>query len=160
MPRMTLYVPDNLKAQMDEIAEAINWSAVAQEAFKQAVAVSAIKREPANMEQVIERLRASKARVDRRSRESGRECGKRWAGQAAEYDELKRVADWTRMQGAVIPFTVEAFKQLIDPMQKMDRYAWHNFWLKHGEGDVNDTFAEGFINGAAEIFSEIENQLR
>lgn len=159
MARVTLYVPENLKARMDNVSEPVNWSAVAQEAFKEAVAVNLIQREPTNMEQVIERLRASKARADRTALQSGREHGKLWACETAEYDELKRIADWTRMEGVVIPFNISALKEVIDPSRRKDKYAWHEFWQKHSDGDVNDAFAEGFIKSAAKIFQEIECHL-
>jgi predicted transcriptional regulator len=37
MPRVTLYIPDDLKARMDEVSEAVNWSAIAQQAFRDVV---------------------------------------------------------------------------------------------------------------------------
>jgi hypothetical protein len=159
MPRVTLYVPEDLKARMDEIDQSVNWSAVAQSAFREAVTVDAIKRNPTDMEPVIERLRASKARVDRESLEAGRICGRTWAATTAEYDELRRLADWTRITTVTVPFTLNALKQLIDPAETMDLYRWHDFWQQSGNGHADDAFAEGFIKGAAELFEEIEDHL-
>jgi hypothetical protein len=159
MPRVTLYVPDDLKARMDDVGEAENWSAIAQAAFRKAVATHFVRRNPTDMKEVIERLRASKERVEQRSRESGIECGKTWARQSAEYDELKRIAEWTTMEGVEVPYTLDALTGLIDPEREMDRYSWHDFWEKHGAGSVDDAFAEGFIEGAAEIFDEIADEL-
>src|SRR5947209_133679 len=93
MPRVTLYVSDDLKALMDEVGEAENWSAVAQGAFREAVAVHAIKKEPDNMDHVIERLRASKERATQNSFNSGKVSGKNWAMERAEWEELKRVSE-------------------------------------------------------------------
>jgi hypothetical protein len=59
MPRVTLYIPGDLKARMDEI-EAVNWSAIAQQAFKEVVINLAARKETATMDDVVERLRASK----------------------------------------------------------------------------------------------------
>jgi hypothetical protein len=159
MPRVTLYVTDDLKARMDEVGEAVNWSALAQRAFREAVAIHTLKRNPTDMKQVIERLRASKARTEERSRESGKECGKTWAQQAAEYDELKQIAGYAKINVAPAPMDLNALQTLIDPEREMDRYQWHDFWQTHGDGDPNDAFAEGFIEGAAEVFDEIEDQL-
>jgi hypothetical protein len=161
MPRVTLYVTDELKARMDEVRETVNWSAVAQGAFREAVAIHAVKRNPTDMNEVIERLRASKARVEERSRESGKECGKTWAQQAAEYDELKRIAGYAKIKQVPAPVNLEAVQTLIDPEKEMTRYEWHDFWQKHGDGDgdPNDAFAEGFVEGATEIYDEIADQL-
>ncbi len=37
MARMTIYIPDDLKARMDEAGENTNWSEIAQKAFEAAV---------------------------------------------------------------------------------------------------------------------------
>src|SRR5258708_7816585 len=93
MPRVTLYVPDDLKARMDEAGEAINWSAVAQRAFREAVALNSLRKEPTDMNEVVERLRASKERVQEADEETGKAAGAQWARETAEFDELKRVAE-------------------------------------------------------------------
>jgi hypothetical protein len=159
MPRVTLYVPDDLKTRMDSVGEAINWSAVAQGAFREAVAIHSVKRNPTDMKEVVERLRASKARVDERSREAGKSCGARWAKQAAEYDQLQSINVWTKINVGPVPLNLGALQNLIDPKQGMDRYAWHDFWEKWGEGTPNDAFAEGFIEGAAEVYDDVADQL-
>jgi hypothetical protein len=46
MASVNLYVPDDLKAQMDEAGEAINWSAVAQRAFLSEILNPAVRKEP------------------------------------------------------------------------------------------------------------------
>jgi len=106
-----------------------------------------------------ERLRASKARVDERSREAGKSCGARWAKQAAEYDQLQSINVWTKINVDHVPLNLGALQNLIDPKQGMDRYAWHDFWEKWGEGTPNDAFAEGFIEGAAEVYDDVADQL-
>ncbi|HZK89736.1 MAG TPA: hypothetical protein VFC56_06270 [Stellaceae bacterium] len=156
MPRITLYVPEELKDRMDAIGEIANWSSIAQAAFKEAVALNALRRNPSDMEQIIERLRVSKARVDREREGAGREFGSIWAQQVSEYDELRRISNWTRIKEVPVPFTVEALKAIMDPKQTMDRYAWHDFWQRHGDGEVSDAFAKGFIMAAAEVFEEVE----
>jgi hypothetical protein len=37
MPRVTVYVDDNLKARMDDAGKDLNWSAIAQRAFSGAI---------------------------------------------------------------------------------------------------------------------------
>src|SRR5271166_4530430 len=93
MPRITLYVPNDLKAGMDEAGEALNWSALAQRAFREAILNRSVRRSPKDMTSVVERLRASKERIEARDHEAGQAQGREWAETAAEYDELKRVAE-------------------------------------------------------------------
>ena len=38
MPKVTVYVPDDLKARMDAVGESVNWSGEAQKAFQCALA--------------------------------------------------------------------------------------------------------------------------
>ena len=92
MPKLNIYVPDEMKARMDAVEKSANWSAVAQRAFdlelKHLEAVKEIK----DMSDVIERLRTSKARTVAEKAEEGREAGVNWAKHEAEYEELKRIA--------------------------------------------------------------------
>src|SRR4051812_9338803 len=112
MPRVTLYVPDDLKARMDEVGELVNWSAIAQRAFGEAVASHRLRKDPTDMKEVIERLRASKERIEAQAESYGKECGKKWAMQSAEYDELKRIAEFD--DGGHDP-NLETLQLLIDP---------------------------------------------
>ncbi len=92
MPKISIYVPDEMKVRMDAAESRANWSAHAQRAFSIELdhleAITEIK----SMTDVIERLRASKQKLAQASIADGRIAGREWAMQSAEYDELKRVA--------------------------------------------------------------------
>src|SRR5271155_4584492 len=79
MPKVNLYVPEDLKARMDDTGEAVNWSAVAQRAFREAISTHQIQQGRSDMEHVIERLRASKERYEDRQLAAGKEAGSKWA---------------------------------------------------------------------------------
>src|SRR5438046_2935773 len=113
MPRVTLYVPDDLKTRMDVAGEAVNWSAVAQRAFREAVATQFIRKDSTDMTSVVDRLRASKERIEVAAVASGRECGRTWAQETAEYDELNRIAEWRAV--SIADGDRLTLQELVDP---------------------------------------------
>jgi hypothetical protein len=157
MPRVTVYVPDELKGRMDAAGEAVNWSAVAQTAFSEAVAVHNLRKDPANMDELVERLRASKERVTERDRATGEESGKAWATRTAEIDELERInADYPNI------WTLDHLCQAIDPHEEMDQYAWTDFFEGFGfAGGVQppDDWAQGFASGAVDVYRSVADKL-
>jgi hypothetical protein len=141
---------------MDEASEGVNWSAVAQRAFMEAVLTQAVRKDHSDMTSVVERLRASKERVEAAELQFGQRCGKKWAQEAAEYDELVRIAKFDQNAGEANLATLQS---LIDPGGEMSIFEWSDFWDTHGARDPSDTFASGFIEGAAEIYNEVADQL-
>lgn len=159
MPRVTLYVPDDLKARMDETGEAVNWSAVAQRAFREAISTHHIRKDHSNMENVVERLRVSKERFEARQLEAGKEVGRKWAKTDAEYFELAAVArfDPDAWNDDIGRDTLEG---LIDPDGETHSDEWAEFWETHyGRGTPSDAFVRGFIEGAREVYDEIADRL-
>src|SRR5271169_5834626 len=112
MPRVTIYVPDDLKVRMDVAGEAVNWSAVAQRAFLEAILNQAVRKEQRDMNSVVERLRASKQRFESMDREHGHHRGRQWAEQTADYMELKRIAN---VEPSYFDFNLDGLKEVIDP---------------------------------------------
>ncbi len=102
MPRINLYVTDDLKARMDRVADAVNWSAVAQGAFEKALTAWPIMEE-AKMAAVLERLRASKVELVDNVVAAGFAAGRVWAETAADYLTLRAVGtyDWSRVPTAL-----------------------------------------------------------
>ena len=61
--RTTISIPRALKSRMDEVTENVNWSAVAARSFEDKLAEIISRKEIREMEEVVERLRASKRRT-------------------------------------------------------------------------------------------------
>jgi hypothetical protein len=160
MPRVTLYVPDELKARMDGAGEAMNWSAVAQRAFREAISTHHVRKDDSDMENVIERLRASKQRFEARQLESGKEIGRKWAKMEAEYHELAALAEFdVDIYPDNTKIDPELLANVIDPDGENPR-EWEEFWEDHyGVDTPSDAFLRGFIEGATEVFKEIADQL-
>jgi hypothetical protein len=159
MPKVNLYVSDDLKARMDDTGEAVNWSAVAQRAFREAISTHQIRKDRSDMEHVVERLRASKERYEDRQLAAGREIGAKWAKTQAEYFELVAVAgfDPNAHDGELDSDTLQ---WLIDPDGEMDSREWAAFWDAHyGRGKPSDAFIRGFIEGATGVYDAVAEQL-
>ncbi|MGR9055505.1 hypothetical protein ACU8NH_06255 [Rhizobium leguminosarum] len=89
MATLNISLPDELKMRMDATNE--NWSAIARRAFElQLKSTMSIGED--DMNTVIERLRASKQKIEEEQRPEWIEDGRKWAMGTAEYDELERVA--------------------------------------------------------------------
>jgi hypothetical protein len=73
---------------MDAVKEPVNWSAVACRAFEDKLAEISIKKEEKGIDDIIQRLRASKPDL---IYQQGQEDGRRWASQQAEYEDLLRL---------------------------------------------------------------------
>ena len=92
MARVTIYVQDELKARMDRVGEAANWSEIVRPAILSEVA-SLEHRKERNMTSVVQRLRASKENYLQQAEKDGEKAGRAWASDTAEYAELLGVAN-------------------------------------------------------------------
>jgi hypothetical protein len=141
-----------------ETGEAVNWSAVAQRAFREAIAIHLIRKDHTNMENVVERLRASKERFEGRELENGKKVGARWAKTEAEFYELIGVGIFE--PDNVVDLSVDDLQFLIDPDGEMTRDGWAEFWESHyGRSNPSAAFIWGFIQGAKEVHDEIADQI-
>ena len=127
MPKVNLYVPDDLKARMDDTREAVNWSAVAQRAFREAISTHQIRKDRFDMEHVVERLRASKERFEERQLAAGKDVGTKWAKTQAEFFELVAVASFDPDAHAG-ELDRDTLQWLIDPDGETDPRGWAEFW--------------------------------
>jgi hypothetical protein len=159
MPKVNLYVPDDLKARMDETGEAVNWSAVAQRAFREAISTHRVQKDRSDMEHVIERLRASKERYEDKELAAGKEVGTKWAKTEAEYFELVAVASFDPSARDREPDR-DTLQWLIDPDGETGSREWGEFWENYyGRGEPSEAFIRGFIEGATEVYDTVAEQL-
>lgn len=90
MAKITIYVGDDLKGRMDQ-QPAKNWSGVAQEAFELELRTTA--KENMEMDDVIERLRASKTKKEQTEKPAWIKKGREWAMRVPDADELERLGE-------------------------------------------------------------------
>jgi hypothetical protein len=186
--RTTISIPASLKARMDAVDEPINWSAVAATAFERRLAEVITKRGAKDMQEVLARLRASKAKAVNQTLSLGIAMGERWAKQTASWDQLRRLDDsflqlgqdmvesvireeYPNSGSSVEPWQI-IFNWTADDSLMHDRTAAITFWsmvdesLKfwHPTGLGSGTpfaadFLIGFVEGALKIWIEVKDQL-
>jgi hypothetical protein len=161
VPKITIYVPDDLKAAMDRV-EALepNWSGLAQSAFRIEIErLQHQKRSKGKMDAVIERLRASKQKRESKDRVDGYKAGQKWAMEAAEADFLERVSRWT------VPETpqVELWRYLSGVLAGNDDWMDDDaadFWERWaGKRAPSDEFIEEFAAGASAVWFAVSDKL-
>ena len=107
------------------------------------------------MATVIERLRASKQEADDRDKVEGREHGRTWAENVAEYRDLQRLARHWDDDDDLGP--LETLIKAVNPNDAQ----WNA--LDYLFGDLNfeasDEYYLAFIKGAVEFFQEVRTQL-
>ena len=173
MPKISIYVPDEMKARMDEADDRANWSAIAQRAFEIELGHLESAQEIGSMTDVIERLRASKEQSAKASQDDGRTAGQEWAKRSAEYEDLKRVAklnlrdfyenfedpDWTAREfvtTAIMGSHEEAKFILGDDAEMSACYGVDEDMV---DATLTREFLVGFVEGAIEVWEEIKNQI-
>lgn len=158
MPRVTVYVPDELKARMDEAGESVNWSSVAQRAFNESIWSHRLREEPNDMNNVVERLRSSKQRFSEIEQVLGHTAGRRWAMEEAEYPQLLRAKEFRGCNDLVV---IGAVRRLVDPDEALDNDEFlEAIGLDADEHSrVSEPYAAAFIEGACEVYEEVEDRI-
>jgi hypothetical protein len=158
MARVSIYVQDELKSRMDRIGESVNWSEVVRPAILSEIA-SHEHRKGANMTTVIDRLRASKEKYVQEVAGAGKGAGRAWAADKADYRDLKRIAAIEEPQYDSDDWALTALWHALDPEHQLDGEEMANHLRVENEDDLTEEFARGFIEGAREIFEEVEDQI-
>lgn len=156
MARVSLYIPDELKARMDAVGdETVNWSEVARPAIVAELTMIEHRR-GGTMQTAIERLRASKAKSQERDEAAGKENGRKWAEDEAEYEELLRISE---IQSGNSPDAYEALRTAVDPDGGLADDDFNRSLFGDERPNLSDAYVEAFIEGAQEFFEEVKDQL-
>jgi hypothetical protein len=180
MPRMTVYIPDDLKARMEKTRDEINWSQLACAAFERKLGDIASGKARKNMDDVIERLRASKQSPGTGRFKAGFEVGQDWArdtAEASELENLERFHDLTANRTKYEKTWIGIFDLSIDhdydslpealfyhirPSDDDDSSEAEAFWEKLGGNDWQDlpgSWFRGFCEGALDIWRQVKDKL-
>jgi hypothetical protein len=140
--RINLSIPDELKERMDKLTN-VNWSKVAQEAFETKSTIVELRSQNMNQEAGLLRLRASRGNQTEHDRAEGLALGKDWALNQAEFEEVSRVVKLAEGEQQI---TAEAVNWAICDNDQ------NNFEDVFDDANASDAMAEGFVEGAKEIF--------
>jgi len=163
MGRINLYVADALEQRMSRFRDQLNWSAIAQEAFEQAVKLEELKGEGSMEAAQIERLRHSRAKHEQSQHSIGFKIGRTWALDEAEYDALERVTsvdievpgidavEEKRSAAARLLATaylgedaIASYRETTEAMERL-----------FDERSPSAEKIQGFIDGATEVYAEV-----
>jgi hypothetical protein len=152
MARINVSVPDSLRERMSALDDKVNWSEVAQTAFERELSTRNL--EISDMEQVIERLRASKVDYEKSENDRGRKAGREWACRFAQYHELKTISD-LELEGT-------DYAQQIDVALGKNSRNGDSFWMDKEAGRIKyptDQFVWGFWDAADDVFAEVHDKI-
>src|SRR5262249_1746271 len=88
--RTNISLPRDLKARMDAVKEAVNWSAIAAHAFEQKLAELNARKKGAKMEDVIARMKAAEEEDSNQAFRAGNEAGEVWARERERPKQRRR----------------------------------------------------------------------
>lgn len=173
--RTNISVPVALKARMEKTKEAVNWSAVACEAFERKLDEIQARKEVRKMDDVIERLRASKRQSAHKTAGEGAEAGRQWAKHRAEAIHLERLDRMRGRSGHYWDQTfddnvgqsaysgAELFVFAIEPEHDKNRTAASDFWGEElgdeWRGIAVGNYVQAFADGALEIWDEVSGKI-
>jgi post-segregation antitoxin (ccd killing protein) len=152
MARINLSIPDNIKAEMDALD--VNWSEVARAAFDRELQIrKSIRIE--NMNDVIERLRISKASAEGLDKASGRKAGQLWAQKHASFRHLRRIGNLDLDEGE------GRYASQVDVALGNSGNDWgDSFWNDGAYAEPpTEEYVEAFVEGATEVWEQVKDQI-
>jgi hypothetical protein len=171
-PRMGITVPAELRQEMEEVGDGVNWSQVATEAFRAKVLSIKSQTGGTEMDEVIKRMMAADALDTNQDKADGFAAGKEWVTRKDWHATPKQLR---RLEAAVMDrdyFSGEpdafgwagALYDTINGVSHSDRSEFEEFWeVILGEDEAkrmyDDAFAEGFVDGAMEAWYPIKRKL-
>jgi hypothetical protein len=176
--RQTVSITLDLKRRMDKVADQVNWSAAAAQAFEQKLAELSAKKEKKTMQDVIQRLRGSKQQTFDKTYRKGEQLGRQWAMDRAGAAALRELEMWVERKAGTDweSFLGESEKKGWDLALGfyMNTHPEENgpgggsasdlFWRQLVDEDdlylsQQPDFLRGFANGSLAIWREVKDQL-
>jgi hypothetical protein len=156
MARMSISLPRELKARIDAIGNRVNWSRLAQQVWERAAAEPM---EGGTMNEMAQRLKASKAQCEERETALGHRCGKGWAEAVASYEDLKAVTKALETWNNNVPVADNITALLSEEVTEAIAQYYSEQKGQRNLGQPSPEFAYGFVDGAAEAFDAVAAQL-
>ncbi len=158
--RLSISVPDELKAEMDNIETRVNWSAIAQSAFAREIGLQK-RLEVGEMEQVVERLRASKEKSVDYDFDLGKKNGGEFAQKYADYSDLRKIneIDVDNLSESDKDLNL---RFLVDALwgSEVDRWEVEGFLESHLSADrTSAAEIKGFVVGVQDVWDQVADKL-
>ena len=114
-----------------------------------------MSKEDEEMNEAIERLRASKQKYDAEAVTDGNRAGRYWAEKEAEFYELARVSRISEDDEDVC----NSLRKAIDPDNSLDDSELWNRLFGRDEYPDDETFVLAFIKGAQKFFERVKDKI-
>ena len=167
--RQIVSIPADLKRRMDKVADEVNWSAVAAQAFEGKLGEIAAKREKKTMQDVIQRLRGLKSKEADQTFLEGKAAGERWAKESATPKEMQRLEQgWPLdlFDNFCQPLSPSSFADvtffILHPESDDDRETSAMFWETYGvrkDQQRDSGFMTGWVHGVSEIWNAVKDEI-
>ena len=146
---------------MDAVKDPVNWSQVAAHAFELKLGDIASRRERSNMEDVIQRLRASRIVHEDHQSKAGFKEGEAWAKKHATWAQLERLAaqDIAWNENYQDPNWGHIVMSAIEGDSELDHRAVREFWEDMAPRGASREWFEGFVDGACDVFNAVEEHI-
>jgi hypothetical protein len=164
MARTTISIPDDLKKRMDKVSEPVNWSQVAASAFEAKLGDIASRKEKKNMQDVIQRLRASKLQGQTRLAKEAFESGVEWAKSGAEWSEIEGIVEYANHHEAWVGVPDHwgwpgVLLAAATGEREFDRGDYDLFVEDIGPVHDDIEWAQGFCSGVASVYESVKDQV-
>jgi hypothetical protein len=166
--RTTITLPHDLKKRMDAANEQVNWSATAAAAFEAKLLEIESRKDVKDMSEVVERLRASKAKQNKADAEYGAKLGEQWAKKTAEYSQLKRLEQrmhskrFSARKNAFYEDAFELYRVIHPEPENQDPTIGLTWWEEMVSGELyilTPAFLQAFVEAAVAVLQEVEGEL-
>ena len=164
--RTTISIPEDLKKRMDACRVEMNWSEIAAEAFEQKLGDVAANKQKKTMQDVIQRLKASRKRSEAEESKQGLKLGRKWAETAAEWDELERLDEAEGEENHSDLFNEphrggpSFFCSTKDGSDHLDEKDLQGFWRTWGGiAKPSHDFVNAFWDGAVQVYREVRDKV-
>lgn len=165
MVRMSISVPDRLKAKMKAVAERTNWSAIAVEAFENELKRIAQREKDRDVMELVERLDPSYVAGESTAYQAGFALGEGWARDDADRGDLKRLDKHVAAMGGNIYRDYEEPEALAlqvighENAQAGDAHEWWDAVLGDNSESISEPeFIRGFVEGALAVWEIVSAQ--
>jgi hypothetical protein len=162
MARLSIYVPDDLKAAIDKVGDKVNWSELVRPALWAGVKATQY-RKAHDMTEAIERLRASKIEAVTEDRAEGQQDGRNWAENSATFTELRALTKLNDHSEAYERRDDGAMRMLMEALNPRGELSESEIFEEcfgdRAEVDLTEDYVWAFIEGATGFFREVRHQL-
>jgi hypothetical protein len=162
--RVNISVPDDLKKRMDKMdkTEDVNWSQVATAAFEAKLAEIASRKAERNMDDIVQRLRASKKAS--MPKDEAFELGQEWAKHRAEWSQLEKLASTLDSTEFEAKFQDKEWGYAVYFLITLDPGLRGSGFLRmaeeiFGKDQVSPEFTRSFWSGAVAVYNEVKDQV-